>query len=122
MLKKILLYTLAISFGLAGINHFIQPAFYWPLIPPYFIYIKSINIAAGIAEIVAAILLIYKPTQHIGAYLVIILLILFIPTHIYMIQKNGCMGQLLCAPAWVAWVRLFPIQFIFIGWGWWVKK
>ena len=122
MLKKTLLYLLGISFLLAGINHFINPAFYWALIPAYLPYPKFLNNVAGAAEILAAMLLLYKPTQKFGAYLIIVLLVLFIPTHIYMIQKSGCMGALLCAPAWVAWVRLFPLQFIFIYWAWWVRQ
>jgi uncharacterized membrane protein len=49
-------------------------------------------------------------------------LILFIPAHIYMIEKGGCMSIQMCLPAWVAWVRLFPLQFILIAWARWYAK
>jgi uncharacterized membrane protein len=50
------------------------------------------------------------------------LLIAFIPTHIYMIQKGGCMSPEVCIPAWVAWLRLFPMQFVLMYWAWSNRK
>jgi uncharacterized membrane protein len=112
MLKKISLVLLVILFAAAGINHFVHEDFYYPIIPPYFTNPVFINIAAGIVEIVAAILLIFPFTRKYGTYLIVAMLIGFIPAHIYMIQMKGCMSEQMCMPAWAAWVRLFPLQFI----------
>lgn len=121
-MKKISLYLLiALYFG-AGINHFIHPQSYFTIIPPYLPNPYLLNILAGIAEIIAAVLLIFPSTRKIGSYLIILMLIAFIPAHIYMIQKGGCMGKEICIPLWGAWIRLFPLQFILIAWAWWHRK
>lgn len=57
-------------------------------------------------------------TRKLGAIFIIALLVLFIPAHIYMIQMHGCISKKLCIPEWLAWVRLFPLQFILMRWAW----
>lgn len=122
MLKKISLVLLIILYAGAGINHFIHPTGYYSIIPPYLPNHYLINILAGIAEISCAVLLMIPDTRKLGAYLVIAMLIAFIPAHIYMIQKGGCMGTEICIPLWGAWLRLFPLQFILIAWAWWHRN
>lgn len=122
MFKKISLVLLIILYAGAGINHFIHPTGYYSIIPPYLPNHYLINILAGIAEISCAVLLMIPATRKLGAYLVIAMLIAFIPAHIYMIQKGGCMGTEICIPLWGAWLRLFPLQFILIAWAWWHRK
>ena len=122
MIKKISLILLIILYAGAGINHFIHPEGYYTIIPPYLPNHYLINILAGIAEIICAVLLLIPATRKLGAYLVIAMLIAFIPAHIYMIQKGGCMGKEICIPSWGAWLRLFPLQFILIAWAWWHRK
>lgn len=120
--KNISLIIMTVFYMVSGINHFLHPAAYYPLIPPYLPFPGFINIASGLFEIVFGGLLIFSSTRKIGAYGIIALLILFIPTHIYMIQKGGCMSVQMCLPQWVAWVRLFPLQFILIAWARWHAK
>lgn len=122
MIKKISLVVLIILYAGAGINHFIHPAGYYTIIPPYLPNHYLINILAGIAEIICAVLLAIPVTRKLGAYLVVAMLIAFIPAHIYMIQKGGCMGAEICIPLWGAWLRLFPLQFVLIAWAWWHRK
>lgn len=92
MLKKIILLLLIILYASAGMNHFWHPAGYYSIIPPYLPKPYLINVVAGIAELIAAALLIVPSTRKLGCYLIIAMLIAFIPAHIYMIQKSGCMG------------------------------
>lgn len=122
MIKQISLWIMAIFYIMAGFNHFIHPASYYVLIPPYLPFPAFINILSGTAEIVFGTLLVPLATRKIGAIGITILLVCFIPTHIYMIQKGGCMSPTACFPAWIAWVRLFPLQFILIAWARWYIK
>lgn len=108
----------------AGINHFWHPQGYYSIIPPYIPDHYAVNIIAGISELVLGILLIYPLTRRFAAFGIIAMLIAFIPAHIYMIQKGGCMGPspALCTTPFIAWIRLFPLQFILIWWAWRHRK
>ena len=104
---------------LAGINHFRNPAFYHLLIPPYFPNPVLLNYISGIAEIAGAIGLCFKSTRKWAAIGIMVMLVAFLPAHIYHVQKNGCIDPVaLCIPAWVAWVRLLIFQPLLI---WWAK-
>jgi uncharacterized membrane protein len=122
MFKKVSLVLLIVLYAVAGINHFVHPAGYYSIIPPYLPNPIVINILAGVAEIICAVLLVIPSTRKLGSYLVVAMLIAFIPTHIYMIQKGGCMGKEICIPLWGAWLRLIPLQFVLIAWAWWHRK
>jgi len=89
IVKQILFFLLIVFYLFAGYNHFATPSFYIPIIPPYLAdWAKEINILSGIAEIVLALLLIPKATRSLAVKGVIIMLIAFIPSHIYFIQKG----------------------------------
>ena len=122
MAKRICLIIMIIFYIGAGINHFIHPLNYLKIIPPYLPWPQAINYLSGAAEIAGGLLLIFLPTRKYGAYLIIMLLILFIPAHIYMIQTGWCLRTGFCFPQWVIWLRLFPIQFILIAWACWYRK
>ncbi len=121
MLKKISLVLLILLYTGAGINHFGHPAFYYSIMPPYLPNTYLINIAAGTSEIILGILLIFSKTRRFAVYMIIAMLVSFISVHIYMIQKGGCMNQLVCIPLWKAWLRL-ALQPVLILWAWWHRK
>lgn len=116
--KSLSLVLLIGFFTFAGINHFIDPEFYYPLIPPYLIYIEAINVLSGVLEILFGIGLIFKSTRKYSAYLIIVMLVAFIPSHIYFIQLGGCVPNGLCIPLWVGWVRLLMIHPLMLFWVW----
>ena len=122
ILRKFSLLAMIAVYLLAGINHFIKPAMYYPIIPPYLPWPVTINIISGIAEIILAGMLVFKSTRRLAAIGIIIMLIAFIPAHVYMIQKGGCMSAEVCIPAWAAWLRLFPLQFLLMYWAWTNRK
>ena len=122
MIKNISLIIMIIFYLVAGINHFLHPESYYALIPPGLPFHHLINITSGLGEIIFGAMLIFALTRKKAAIGIIFLLILFIPAHIYMIQKGGCMSEQICIPVWAAWVRLFPLQFILITWARWHIK
>jgi uncharacterized membrane protein len=117
--KKINLAAFCLFYFSAGCNHFIHPVNYLAMIPPYFPFKEAINYSSGVLEIGCSLLTLLSPTRKYGMYLTIFLLVAFIPAHIYLIQKGGCVSRRFCFAAWVAWIRLFPFQFILI---WWAYK
>jgi uncharacterized membrane protein len=117
-LKKLGLFTLSAFYIGAGSNHFWHPKAYIDLIPPYFANHYLLNIISGISEILAGILILFPGTRKMGTFLIIALLIAFIPAHIYLIQMKGCISKYMCTSEWIAWLRLIPIQFILMWWAW----
>lgn len=118
------LFLLLIGFYLfAGYNHFASPTFYLPVIPPYLSqWAKEINILAGVFEIALALLLIPCRTRLSAAKCIIIMLIAFIPSHIYFIQKGEfIIGSIEMTPL-TSWIRLLIGQPILIIWAWWASK
>ncbi|MEO8415040.1 MAG: hypothetical protein ABI472_15340 [Ginsengibacter sp.] len=97
-------------------NHFWHPANYLKIIPPYFPFKEAINYTSGVLEICCSILMFFAVTGKYGMYLTISLLIAFIPAHIYLIQLKGCASNDFCFPEWIAWLRLFPFQFVLMWW------
>jgi uncharacterized membrane protein len=90
MAKTLLLYTMAAFYFVAGVNHFVNPQSYIGLFPPYFKpYAVELNAAAGIAEVVLALLLVFPATRWLAGYGIIAMLVAFTPSHIYMIQKGN---------------------------------
>ncbi|MBQ0734372.1 MauE/DoxX family redox-associated membrane protein [Aquimarina celericrescens] len=121
-IKRILLYLLSAFYLVAGINHFVHPEFYLPLIPKYLVYPELINYISGVAEIVLSVGVLFTTTRKTAAYLIMILLVAFIPSHIYFIMTGSCVEDGLCVAKWVAWFRLIVIHPILIWWAWWVRK
>lgn len=116
--NKINLFLFCILSIGAGINHFWHPTSYLDLIPPYLPWKTFINYFSGVCEIGVGVLMLIPSTRKLAAILIIAMLVAFIPAHIYWIQMNGCVSDKLCKPVWVAWIRLFPFQFILMWWAW----
>ncbi len=109
--------AMALFYVAAGLNHFINPAFYLPLIPPYFPYHTLINVSSGAIEVIVGVLVIPTFSRKWAAYGIIAMLIAFIPAHIYLIEMNSCAGEL-CVPTWIGWFRLVVIHPLLVYWAW----
>jgi uncharacterized membrane protein len=121
MKKKISLYGMAALYLLAGFNHFISPQSYTEMIPVWLGNAALINGMAGIAELVLALLLFFKPAQKWACFGIILMLLAFIPAHIRMIENGiGINGE--AVPAWILWLRLILLQPLLIWWGWTNRK
>jgi uncharacterized membrane protein len=123
VLQQILFFMLIAFYLFAGYNHFASPSFYLPIIPPYLSdWANQINLLSGILEIILGILLIPTSTRPYAAKGIIILLFLFIPSHIYFIQKGTfTLGTLEITPT-LSWFRLLIGQPILMLWAWWASK
>lgn len=103
-------------YTLAGINHFVNPDGYLRLIPDYFSNPSLLNVIAGCCEVGFGILLLFPSTRKWSAWGIILMLLAFIPTHIYFIQLNSCVENGICLPPWTGWVRLLLIHPLLIAW------
>jgi uncharacterized membrane protein len=105
-------YVMGILLVLAGMNHFRTPKLYERIVPPYIPAAGTVVILSGILEMVLGFMLMNKNSQTEAAWGIIIMLILFIPAHVYMIQNKKAS---LKVPKWALILR-FPLQLALILW------
>ncbi len=120
--KKAVILGLGVFYTLAGINHFISPSFYIPLIPPVFPNPDFINVTAGIFEILLGLGVFFFPTRKFAAWGIVTMFLAFIPSHWYFLQIGSCIQDGLCVPAFIGWIRLLVIHPMLIYWAFWVSR
>jgi uncharacterized membrane protein len=123
IVKKCMLYAMVIFYLFGGYNHFKDPSFYIPLIPPYLsIWAVELNLISGFAEIILGLLLIPQQTRKWAGYGIVLILFAFIPSHIYFIQRGDfTLGSFTMTPV-MSWIRLLVFQPLFILWALWVSR
>ena len=123
LLKKGMLYGMIAFYIFGGYNHFRDPAFYIQLIPPYLAdWSVELNLLSGVFEIGLALLLIPIQTRKYAGRGIVLMLIAFIPSHIYFIQKGTfSLGTITMNPI-ISWIRLLVFQPLFIVWALWVSR
>jgi len=106
---------MATFYFFAGVNHFIKPDTYKKIIPTYIPFHSLINYSTGFIEIGLAALLVIPRTRRFACMMLIVMLIFFIPVHIYMLETGSCYNGK-CIPQWLLWVRLLVLQPLLIFW------
>ncbi|MCB0457922.1 MAG: DoxX family membrane protein [Flavobacteriaceae bacterium] len=105
-------YLLGILFIVAGFFHLQKPKIYEKIMPPYIPSHKSMVLISGIVEMILGFMILNPVTQKLSAWGIIILLVLFLPIHVYMLQEKEASLKL---PKWVLILR-FPLQFLLVYW------
>ena len=118
-IKKGSLYLQAGFYTLAGVNHFVHPEFYLPLIPDYLPWHSILNAGSGLMEIISGLALIPSQTRKLAGYLLVALLVLFVPSHIHFLQMGSCVKGGLCVAPWISWLRLLSVHPLLIFWAYW---
>lgn len=106
------LYLMALLYVLAGMNHFVRPAMYVRIIPPYFSKPGLLNKIAGFAEILLGILLCFPLFTKFAACGIIALLVAVFPANLYMYQDPRAGFGL---PKYILLLRL-PLQALLMIW------
>ncbi len=96
---------------IAGVMHFIRPAFFLQIMPPYLPAHRELVFISGVCELLLGLLLLRKRWSRTAAWGVVALLIAVFPANIHLFQNQ----HLLPAPPLVHLLRL-PLQGIFILW------
>lgn len=111
-MKRISLILMSLLYISAGIYHFINPTFYLKIMPDYIPSHLMMIYLSGAIEIILGIALLLKKFQKTAGWLIILMLIVFIPVHIKMIQDTWISLNIKFI---TALVRL-PLQFVLIYW------
>ncbi|HKK74764.1 MAG TPA: hypothetical protein VJ953_06820 [Saprospiraceae bacterium] len=116
MIKKILPYLLAALMLLGAYGHIANPDFYGPMVPA-FIPLDIANWISVVVEAAIGIGLIIPSTRKMAARGFFILMIVFLPIHIWdVIQETPVVGS-----RRAALIRLL-VQFLLIYAGWYVQR
>ena len=115
--RIILRWALAIFFVAAGVNHFLTPAVYLGMMPPWLPWPEAANSVSGAAEILGGLGLLLPATRRLAGWGLIALLVAIFPANLQ-VAMQGRMPGFDFSPA-VLWWRL-PFQGVFIAAVWWV--
>ena len=106
----------AVLFVAAGTLHFVIPAVYLRIMPPYLPWHQALVLVSGAAEVLGGVGLLVPWTRRAAAWGLVLLLIAVMPANVYMatahVAAPGVMGE-----SWAQWLRL-PLQAPLIWWAW----
>jgi uncharacterized membrane protein len=109
----LLIIGFAVLLILAGVFHFMKPAFYGPFMPDWFPK-QLANAAGGLAEIIIGIGLLIPDWRVYALWAACGLMLLFLPLHVIdLFKPKPAIG-----PHWVAVIRVL-LQVLLIWWLWW---
>ena len=114
-IKLLLKYLLGLSFMLAGLYHFVNPAFYLRMMPPYLPWHLFLVYLSGFFEAALGLLLLVPSYTRLAAWGLIALLFAVFPANVYMALNPQLFPDL---PPIALWLRL-PLQVVFIAWAYW---
>lgn len=111
-MKILSVYLIAALFVAAGVLHFVRPAFFVRIVPPFLPYPLALVHISGIAEILGGIGVLVPSMRLWAGYGLIALLLAVLPANIYMAMAADRVGMGI-APVWL-WLRI-PLQFLLIA-------
>ena len=113
--------AMSIFYIWAGIQHFINPAWFVQIMPPHIPFHYEAVYLSGFFEILFGLMLLMPMTRYLAAWGLIFLLIAVYPANIYLAFNQAPQQALEISAFAASWVRL-PIQFILIGFAYWHSR
>ena len=113
-IKTISKYVLAMFMIVAGVMHFVNPAFFLKIMPPYLPLHKELVLLSGVFELLLGVLLLVPRSSRIASWGIVTLLIAVFPANLYLYQHQ----DILPASPIIHLLRL-PLQGLFILWAYW---
>jgi uncharacterized membrane protein len=103
-----------------GIMHFVDPAPFVRIVPPFLPAPLALVYVSGVCEIAGGVGLLPKKTRTLAGWGLIALYVAVFPANIHMALHNIPFGDEPVPPA-MLWGRL-PLQLVFIAWAYWVSR
>ena len=107
---------LGVFFVLAGAYHFVNPAMYERIMPPYLPWHLELVYLSGMFEMALGAMLFIQQTRVLAGWGLIALIIVVFPANIHMAMNPGLYPEF--SPAALL-VRL-PLQGLLIAWAYWM--
>ena len=113
--KLVLKVLMATFYVFAGVNHFLDRAFYLNIMPPYIPAHGAAVALSGIAELLLGVALLWPRSQRLAARGIVAMLIAFLPVHVHMLANSQLYPE---TPVLALWLR-FPMQAVLVAWAYW---
>ncbi len=118
--QRIALILAAVFYIAAGTLHFVQPAPYLRIMPPYIPWHTTMVAVSGALEVLGGLGLLIPRTRRAAAWGLVALLVAVFPANVYMATNPIEAGAASIAP-WIRWGRL-PLQLLLIWWLLWCTR
>ncbi|MBL4850203.1 MAG: DoxX family membrane protein [Planctomycetes bacterium] len=118
---KVSLGLQAALYVVAGLNHFRDPSFYLPMMPPYLPAHLELIYLSGVAEVVLGLGLIAPLTRRWAAWGIVALLIAVFPANLHIAIYNVPLAGAEVGAGALNWVRV-PFQVPLLIWAWWFTR
>lgn len=105
---------LGVTFTLAGLLHFVRPATYEAIMPPYLPAHRELVLLSGAAESAGGIAALFPRAHPFARWWLIGVLVAVFPANLYWAMSPDEVKGL-DVPTWALWARL-PLQLAFIAW------
>jgi uncharacterized membrane protein len=116
--KTLSTYLVTLLFVLAGINHFINTAFYVNIMPPYIPAHVMMVYLSGFFEVVGGVGVLIPSLRRAAGWGLIALMIAVFPVHLHMVTHPL---SYFAIPFWAIVARI-PLQFLLIAWVEWSTR
>lgn len=107
-------------FVVAGLMHFISPASYDRMIPPFLPAPRFWTYLSGVLEVAGGLGMLRPSTRRTVAFGLVLLLVAILPANVHVALSSVNVPEL-PFPRWYFWVRL-PFQLFYVGWVVWAGR
>jgi uncharacterized membrane protein len=115
VMHLVMKWLLGLLFAAAGVNHFVNTAFYVRIMPPYLPWHRELVYVSGVAEVALGVLLLVPGCQTIAAWGLVALLVAVFPANLHMALNPELFPTF--SPAVLR--GRAALQVPLIAWAWW---
>jgi uncharacterized membrane protein len=106
----------AAVFGAAGVAHFLVPAFFEAIVPPWLPAPRALVYWSGVAEVAGALGVLHPRTRALAGWGLLALLIAVFPANVHMLRDAIDVGA---SRWWIAALAVrLPVQGLLLWWVW----
>lgn len=109
---------LAVAMVGVGIDHFVNPAPFEHIVPPWLPAPHALVLTSGFFEVLGGIGVLVPKSRSFAAWGLIALYIAVFPANLNMALNHIQLSPGDTLPVWAMWARL-PFQALFIAWAYW---
>ena len=116
--RRFALLGLSVFWVVAGVNHFVSPDFYVPMMPPYLPGHLELVYLSGALEMLGGILVLVPRVRAMAGWGLVALLLAIFPANIHMALSPELFSDMSTG----ALYGRLPFQAVFLAWAYWATR